>query len=80
MQRYRHERHAAEDHIDAHEESECPSCCARKSRKNDTGQDKIDETAYKHPFSTPRQLTPVLQSVHDDRNAFEYKEDNQHQC
>jgi hypothetical protein len=45
MQSYRHEGHAPEDHIDAHEEPECPRCRAGKSRKNDTGEDKINDAA-----------------------------------
>ena len=70
---------APEDHIDAHEQPERPSCRAGKSREDYTGKDKIDDAAHKHPFPTPRQLTPMLQRVHDGRNAFDHKEDDQHQ-
>jgi hypothetical protein len=41
MQRYRHERHAPEDHIDAHEQPKCP-CRAGKSSENDSGQGKVN--------------------------------------
>jgi hypothetical protein len=39
MYSYRHECHASEDHIDAHEEPERPGSRARKSGKDDAGDD-----------------------------------------
>jgi hypothetical protein len=80
MYSYRHECHASEDHIDAHEEPERPGSRARKSGKYDAGDDKIDNTADKNKIPTPRQLPPMLECVHDGGSAFDNEEDNQQQC
>src|SRR5262245_12820733 len=79
MQGHRDQRRAAEQHVDADQQSERPRGGARQPEQNDGGQDEVDDAARQHPAPSPRQLLLMLERVHDREHAFDDEEHDQQQ-
>ena len=74
-----HQGRAAEQHVDADQEAECPERRSREPEKNDDGEDEVDNSADQHPAPLAGELIAMLYGVHDRDDAFDDEEGDQHQ-
>src|SRR5262249_53677016 len=72
-------RRAAEQHVDADQQSERPGRRARQASPDDGGQNEVNDAADQHPAPPSRKLLLVLESVQNRQHALDDKERDQEQ-
>jgi len=70
---------AAEQHVDADQQSERPGRRARQAAPDDGRQNEVDDAADQHPAPSSRKLLLVLEGVEDREHAFNDEERDQEQ-
>ena len=79
VQRHGDQRGAAEDHVDADQQADCPGRRAWQAGENHHGQREIDDAAHQHPAPLAGQFALVIEREHDRDGALDQEERDQHQ-